>query len=68
MVNVRNLIIALFPFSLTKEYKDRPTYQELMKTEFFEHFSKLSNKIEIVANYVQKMLEVQKQFPNRTLE
>lgn len=53
---------------LTKEYKDRPNYQELMNTEFFDHFSKLPNKIDIVANYVQEMLEVQKQCSNKPLE
>ncbi|KAI6177182.1 Dual specificity mitogen-activated protein kinase kinase 2 [Aphelenchoides bicaudatus] len=49
---------------LTKEYRDRPTYQDLMQTDFFNHYSQLPNKVEIVAKYVQEMLEVQKQFPD----
>ncbi|CAD5221116.1 unnamed protein product [Bursaphelenchus xylophilus] len=46
---------------LTKEYKDRPTFEELMRTEFFQHFSALHDRDGIVASYVQQMVELGKE-------
>ncbi|KAI6188087.1 hypothetical protein M3Y98_00315700 [Aphelenchoides besseyi] len=53
---------------LTKEYKDRPTFDDLMKTEFFQYFSTLSNRVDVVANYVQEMIELSKSNSNILLE
>ncbi|KAI6215033.1 hypothetical protein M3Y94_00337400 [Aphelenchoides besseyi] len=53
---------------LTKEYKDRPTFDDLMKTEFFQYFSKLNNRVDVVANYVQEMIELSKSNSNVLLE
>uniref|UniRef100_A0A915CTU0 mitogen-activated protein kinase kinase n=1 Tax=Ditylenchus dipsaci TaxID=166011 RepID=A0A915CTU0_9BILA len=43
---------------LIKEYTDRPTYEELMHTEFFLHFSAIPMKEEYVKAYVQRMLTI----------
>lgn len=49
---------------LTKEYIDRPTYDELMQTEFYIYFKNIANKQEFVQNYVQKMLSVTEEQSN----
>ncbi|CAD5214822.1 unnamed protein product [Bursaphelenchus okinawaensis] len=41
---------------LTKEYKDRPTFEVLMQSPFYLHYSKLRDRDSIVASYVQQMI------------
>ncbi|KAI6240975.1 Protein kinase domain-containing protein [Aphelenchoides fujianensis] len=57
---------------LTKEYKDRPNFDELMATEFVRYFCRLPNRVDIVASYVQEMLELHNSFlklnPNHSLD
>lgn len=45
-------------FSLTKEYVDRPTYDDLMDTDFYKYYSSLADKEEDVKRYVERMLLV----------
>lgn len=43
---------------LTKDYLARPSFEELMLTDFFQHFSALVDREGCVASYVQQMLDL----------
>lgn len=56
--NFSQRTVQFVNFCLTKEYTDRPTYEELMQTDFYLHYSQLQMKEEHLKAYVQRMLAI----------
>jgi mitogen-activated protein kinase kinase 4 len=49
-------VVQFVNLCLTKEYVDRPTYEELMGTDFYIYYSNLPNKEAYIATYAERML------------
>ncbi|KAH7732353.1 STE/STE7/MEK4 protein kinase [Aphelenchoides avenae] len=56
--NYSSRTVQFVNLCLTKEYVDRPTYDDLMNTDFYQYYATFPDREEHVKRYVERMLLV----------